>query len=55
MAAQIATSVKNFELNKDIEETYYQTLVTLARVAEAKDSLSKGHLERVSFYVERSQ
>jgi len=53
IAGQIATSVENFELNRNIEETYYQTLITLARVVEAKDAYSAGHLERVSKYVQR--
>lgn len=51
MAGQIATSVENFELNRDIEDTYYSTLLALARVVEAKDPYSAGHLERVSEYV----
>lgn len=53
IAQQIATSVDNFNLNKDIEETYYQTLLMLAKVVEAKDSYSAGHLERVSNYVSK--
>ena len=53
VASQIATSVDNFELNRDIEETYYETLLMLARVVEAKDPYSAGHLERVNTYVSR--
>ncbi|MGA3085419.1 MAG: HD-GYP domain-containing protein [Thermodesulfobacteriota bacterium] len=53
VTGQIATAIENFELNKDIEETYYQTLLTLARVVEAKDPYSAGHLERVSKYCEK--
>lgn len=53
IASQIATSVENFELNKDMEENYYQTLLALARVIEAKDSYGEGHLERVKAYVEK--
>ena len=52
IASQIAVSIGNFELNKDIEKTYYETLVTLARVVEAKDAYTRGHLERVAAYVE---
>lgn len=52
VAGSIASTVENFELNKNIEETYYETLLTLARVMEAKDRYSAGHLERVSDYVE---
>lgn len=51
IASQIATSIENFTLNRNIEETYYQTLLMLARVVEAKDAYSAGHLERVSKYV----
>ncbi len=53
IASQIAVSIGNFELNKDIEKTYYETLVTLARVVEAKDVYTRGHLERVAAYVEK--
>ncbi|MBN1354295.1 MAG: HD domain-containing protein [Candidatus Omnitrophica bacterium] len=51
LARQLATAVKNFELTKNLEETYYQTLLTLSRAVEAKDAYSAGHLERVSEYV----
>jgi len=52
VASQAGISVKNMELNKNIEEAYYDTLVMLARVVEAKDAGSSGHLERVSSYVQ---
>ena len=52
IAGHVATSIENFELNKNIEETYYETLLTLARTVEAKDPYSGGHIERVSSYVE---
>lgn len=52
IASHIATSIENYYLNRDIEETYYQTLLTLARIVEAKDPYSAGHLERVGGYVE---
>lgn len=52
VAGQIAICVENMELSKDIEETYYNTLVMLARIVEARDPYSAGHLERVSSYVE---
>ncbi|MBI5124227.1 MAG: HD-GYP domain-containing protein [Candidatus Omnitrophica bacterium] len=51
VAGQIAICVENMELNKNIEETYYNTLVMLARIVEARDPYSAGHLERVSTYV----
>lgn len=51
VASQIAICVENMELSKNIEETYYNTLVMLARIVEARDPYSAGHLERVSSYV----
>ena len=45
-------SIRNFELNKDIEGSYYETLVSLARVIEAKDQYTKHHLDKVAAYVE---
>ena len=51
IASQVALCVENIELSKNIEETYYDTLVMLARIVEAKDIYSAGHLERVSSYV----
>jgi HD-GYP domain-containing protein (c-di-GMP phosphodiesterase class II) len=50
IANQVAISIANFELNRDIEETYYQTLLTLAKAVEVKDAYSAGHLERVKKY-----
>ena len=52
VAGQIAICVENLELSKNIEETYYNTLVMLARIVEAKDACSAGHLERVSHYIQ---
>ncbi len=52
VASQIGICVENLELSKNIEETYYDTLVMLARIVEAKDACSAGHLERVSSYVQ---
>jgi len=51
VASQAGVSIKNMELNKNIEEAYYDTLVMLARIVEARDAGSAGHLERVSSYV----
>jgi len=51
IASQAALCVDNIELSKNIEEMYYDTLVMLARIVEAKDPYSAGHLERVSTYV----
>ena len=53
IANQVATAISNFKLTKDIEATYYQTLVTLAKAVEAKDPYSAGHLDRVKTYCVR--
>ena len=52
VASQIAICVENLELSRNIEETYYNTLVMLARIVEARDSYSAGHLERVFSYMQ---
>ena len=52
IAGHIAKSMENFKLNQSIEETYFETLLTLAKAVEARDPYSGGHLERVSAYVE---
>ncbi|MFH1645567.1 MAG: HD domain-containing phosphohydrolase [Candidatus Omnitrophota bacterium] len=53
VAAQTAVAIENFKLNKDIEETYLETITALAIAVEAKDKYSKGHLDRVSEYTEK--
>lgn len=53
VASQIAICLNSLELSKSIEETYYNTLVMLARIVEAKDSYSAGHLERVFYYMQQ--
>ena len=52
VASQVAICVENLELSKNIEETYYNTLVMLARIVEARDTYSAGHLERVFSYMQ---
>jgi HD-GYP domain-containing protein (c-di-GMP phosphodiesterase class II) len=52
ISGQIATTIENIDLNNEIDDTYYETLVMLARVVEAKDPYSAGHLERVASYVD---
>jgi len=51
IAGQVSLCVENIDLSKNIEDTYYDTLVMLARIVEVKDKYSAGHLERVSSYV----
>jgi len=51
VAAQTAIAIKNFQLNEDAEQTYLETITALAVAVEAKDSYSRGHLDRVAKYV----
>jgi len=53
VTAQISIAIENFELNEDAEKTYLETITALALAVEAKDTYSKGHIDRVANYVER--
>ena len=48
LASQIAVSLENARLNKNIEQTYFETISALALAVEAKDPYSRGHSDRVS-------
>lgn len=50
LASQTAVAVENERLNQDAEETYLQTISALAIAVEARDTYSRGHLDRVSQY-----
>jgi HD-GYP domain-containing protein (c-di-GMP phosphodiesterase class II) len=50
LASQTAVAVENERLNKDVEDTYLQTISALAIAVEARDTYSRGHLDRVSQY-----
>ncbi len=50
LALQTAVAVENARLNKNAEETYFETIAALALAVEAKDPYSHGHLERVARY-----
>jgi len=50
LASQTAIAVENERLNRDAEETYLQTISALAIAVEARDTYSRGHLDRVSEY-----
>ncbi|MDD4893713.1 MAG: HD domain-containing protein [Candidatus Omnitrophica bacterium] len=50
LASQTAIAVENDRLNHDAEETYLQTISALAIAVEARDTYSRGHLDRVSEY-----
>ncbi len=53
VTAQLAVAVENHELNLDAEKTYLETITALAVAVEAKDSYSRGHIDRVAGYMER--
>lgn len=53
IASQTAAALDNARLNKDIESTYIQTVSALALAVDAKDSYSRGHLDRVAGYAFR--
>jgi len=48
LASQTAIAVENERLNRDVEDTYLQTISALAIAVEARDTYSRGHLDRVS-------
>jgi len=50
LASQTAVAIENSQLNKDIEQTYLETITALALAVDAKDKYSRGHLERVANY-----
>jgi len=50
LSFQIAISIENACLNKDIERTYFETISALALAVEARDPYSRGHSERVGEY-----
>lgn len=53
IASQAAIAVANAKLNEDAEKTYIETITALAMAVEAKDTYSRGHLDRVSGLVVR--
>ncbi len=50
LAAQTAVAIKNSQLSRDIEKTYFETVSALALAVDAKDKYSRGHLDRVAEY-----
>ena len=51
LALQTAVALENAKLNEDAEKTYFETISALALAVEARDSYSRGHLDRVANYV----
>jgi HD-GYP domain-containing protein (c-di-GMP phosphodiesterase class II) len=50
LALQTGVAIENASLNANADKTYFETLSALALAVEAKDSYSRGHLERVGDY-----
>ena len=50
LATQTAVAIKNNQLDEDIERTYFETVSALALAVDAKDTYSRGHLDRVAEY-----
>jgi len=53
VATQTAIAIENYQLNEDAEKTYLETITALAVAVEAKDTYSRGHIDRVAGYVEK--
>lgn len=50
LALQTAVAIENATLNKNAEQTYFETISALALAVDAKDTYSRGHLDRVAQY-----
>lgn len=48
VASQAAVAIANYRLNEDAEKTYIETISALAIAVEAKDTYSRGHLDRTA-------
>ena len=53
VTTQVSIAIENYQLNEDAEKTYLETITALAVAVEAKDSYSRGHIDRVAGYIER--
>ncbi len=50
LASQAAIAIENARLFEHTQETYYETIRSLAQALEARDSYTKGHSDRVTRY-----
>ncbi len=50
LASQAAIAIENARLFESTQETYYETIRSLAQALEARDAYTKGHSERVTKY-----
>lgn len=53
MSRQIAASFDNAKINKNADQTHFETLAALALAVEARDPYSRGHSSRVSKYSQK--
>lgn len=50
LAGQAAIAIENARLFESTQQTYYETIRSLAQALEARDAYTKGHSERVTRY-----
>ncbi|MBW1810146.1 MAG: GAF domain-containing protein, partial [Deltaproteobacteria bacterium] len=50
LASQAAIAIENARLFENTQETYYETIRSLAQALEARDAYTKGHSDRVTKY-----
>ncbi len=50
LASQAAIAIENARLFEKTQETYYETIRSLAQALEARDAYTRGHSERVTRY-----
>lgn len=50
LAGQAAIAIENARLFENTQQTYYETIRSLAQALEARDAYTKGHSERVTRY-----
>lgn len=53
LASQAAIAIENARLFETTQQTYFETIRSLAQALEARDAYTKGHSERVTLYALR--
>jgi len=48
LASQAAIAIENARLFEHTQQTYYDTIRSLAQALEARDAYTKGHSDRVT-------